>query len=382
LRASQRRGGVNPQSRNRPRRTSDSSGSRPSKAYTPPYRSLRSSEGVSNNRPTSVASAYSTGQETTAPIIRATRDSSRIIHRELVASIVGSANFAVPFEFAMNPGISASFPWLATQAQAWETYRFNKLEFKYFTRTGSTTPGSILLVPDYDAADAAPVSEQVASSYEDVTEDVPWKDQCCTLRPSSLHSIGPKKFVRTGPLAANLDIKTYDAGNLFVATTDGTAVSWGKLWVEYDVTLYTPQLPPTGAPLLSAQHFPNALNPTPTSANILGTAAGTLSPSGGSLVSVLGSVLTFNQPGLFEIYYNVNGTAVTIIPPTLGGGNTFSTTFGFTGAGNARAGNTTINGIIFAVVNAVTGGTVTFNNTITAGTSAELLVSQLPPLLV
>jgi len=61
-----------------------------------------------------------------------------------------------------------------------------------------------------------------------------------------MHPIGPKKFVRTAGLAANLDVKTYDAGTLFVGTIDGTAVNWGKLWVEYDITLYTPQLQPQG----------------------------------------------------------------------------------------------------------------------------------------
>jgi hypothetical protein len=41
----------------------------------------------------------------------------------------------------------------------------------------------------------------------------------------------------------------YDSGNLFVGTVDGTAVAWGKLWLEYDVSLFTPQLPPAGVAL-------------------------------------------------------------------------------------------------------------------------------------
>jgi len=55
-----------------------------------------------------------------------------------------------------------------------------------------------------------------------------------------------KRYIRNSALAANLDIKTYDVGNAFVCTTDGTAVNWGKVWLEYDVTLFNPQLPAGG----------------------------------------------------------------------------------------------------------------------------------------
>jgi len=354
-------------------------------AFQPPYpEPYPISEGVSNFKPTSAGSAYATGQATTAPIIRATRESSRIIHRELVGSIVGSTLFATPFAFALNPGLSASFPWLSTQAQAWELYRFNKLEYKYFTRTASTTPGSVLLIPDYDAADAAPNTEVIASSYEDVTEDAPWKDQCCTLRPSSMHPIGPKKFVRTAGLAANLDVKTYDAGTLFVGTIDGTAVNWGKLWVEYDITLYTPQLQPQGT-LQNAQHYAAAANLVPTSANMLGSAAGVISPSSTSnIVVVAGEVITFQQAGLFLVNYNVltATTATQTVAPAVGAGNVAVTTFGCFALGFNEAGSATAQMMQSAVVRAVIGGTITFNNTIVGGTNAELLITQLPPTLV
>jgi len=140
----------------------------------------------------------------------------------------------------------ATFPWLSNEAAGWEKYRFNSMKFCYYTRTGTSTPGSFMMAPDYDAADQAPLSEVAASAYDDTVEDAPWKDSCCVLPGSKLMGDMKERYVRGGQLAANLDIKTYDCGNLFACTVDGTAVIWGKLWVEYDVTLITPHVPPGG----------------------------------------------------------------------------------------------------------------------------------------
>lgn len=195
----------------------------------------------------SAAAAYAAGQNSgQAQIYRDSPDTCRIVHRELISSVSGTVAFTVANSFALNPGMAASFPWLSNEAQGWEKYRFNKLRFCYYTRTGTGVPGSVMLAPDFDATDAAPVSEVVASSYQDTVEDAPWKDICCDLQPRQLMGDMRERFLRFGALAANQDIKTYDCGNLHLCTVDGTAVSWGKLWVEYDVTLFTPQVPAGG----------------------------------------------------------------------------------------------------------------------------------------
>jgi len=317
-------------------------------------------------RQVGVSAAYASGQRSSAPRIQASRDSSRIVHRELIASVVGSQAFAVANQFSLNPGLQATFPWLSTQAQGWERYRFNKLKFCYYTRTGSNVPGSVQLVPDYDAADPAPVSEQVASSYEDVEEDAPWKDIECELRPAALHALGPSKFIRQGVLAANQDIKTYDAGTFFLCTTDGTAVNWGKLWVEYDVTLMTPQLNAGGGGSLAAFQ---AASSAPTSASFL--AAPTLGVNSLPLVSVSGNVVTFNQAGQFMMSYNVNGTTCTqTSPPAAAAGAVYSD---FTSAGS---GTSNLNQDF--ILSAVVGSTVTFDNTLVAGVGSGLIVAAIP----
>jgi hypothetical protein len=105
--------------------------------------------------------------------------------------------------------------------------------FHYVTRTATTTVGSVLLAPDYDASDSAPSSEVNMASYQDCVEDVPWKNLKCTLSPSSMHVIQQRKYLRTSAIPTGTDVKLYDVGNFFVATTGGANTdSIGKLYVE------------------------------------------------------------------------------------------------------------------------------------------------------
>lgn len=201
-----------------------------------------------SGRQASVAAAYATKSEGRAPKIQASRDTCNIKHREFIGNITGSILFALALSLSVNPGLSSTFPWLAIMAQGWEQYKFRKLRFVFLTRTGSNTPGSVIMSPDYDSSDAAPATEQIMTTYEGTVEDAPWKDNACNLKVNLLSGAGgPRKFVRTGALSPNQDIKLYDVANMFVGTVDGTAVAWGKLWVEYDVDFFVPCLPPTGA---------------------------------------------------------------------------------------------------------------------------------------
>jgi hypothetical protein len=330
----------------------------------------------SNTGVTAAAAAYSRGSRSSEPrFLSRDARSMRIVHRELVTSITGSATFTVANTLALNPGIAATFPWLSVEAQGWEQYRFNKLKFCYYTRTGTSTPGSMMLVPDYDAADSAPSTEQIASAYRDVTEEVPWKTEfSCVLDPAALLEPGNRKYVRTGALASNLDIKTYDGGNFFVCTTDGTAVPWGKLWVEYDVSFFVPQLPPTGSNAQQSQHITGA---TPTTASLLGTQ--TTVASSNSLVSVSGNVLTFAQAGRFLVNYNAVSTTDTVsTPPAVAAGASLVQTYGIAGSYYFVAGNGTTNLNISMLVSTSVGGTITFANTVVGGSTAELFVTAVP----
>ncbi len=187
------------------------------------------------------AAAYASGQRIREPRVKAGQASTRIQHRELIGNIAGTTTFTVNQNLALNPGIAATFPWLSTQASGWEQYRFHRLDFEYVTRSPTSATGDVFLSPDYDVLDAPPSTEQEVSTYRDTTEDACWKDQCCKLDPSAMFPIGPRKYVRDSSVAT-ADLKTYDAGRLYVVTNgQANTNSIGKLWVNYDVEFFVPQ---------------------------------------------------------------------------------------------------------------------------------------------
>jgi len=179
---------------------------------------------------------------------RSSHDEQRIVHREKVSKLVtpGTGAFTILAALSLNPGVAATFPWLSNEAAGWESYRFNRLRAIWVPTSGTAVAGDIMMAPDYDAADAAPGSETNMSAYTDAEEANVWARFACDMESDLLNGESRRKFVRTGALAANLDIKTYDSGNLFVASTDDAAANTGKLWLEYDVTLYNPHVPPGG----------------------------------------------------------------------------------------------------------------------------------------
>ena len=151
----------------------------------------------------------------------------------------------------IQPGLLTSFPWLAVVAQCWEKYRFRKLAYRYVTRQPTSIGGSLILAPEYDAADNPPTSEVVMCSYQNAKEGAIWRDHSIELDPASLHDRGEYKYIRTAALPPNRDIKTYDAGTFYTASA-GTVLlgaSFGKLWVDYEIELVIPTLPPEGVAL-------------------------------------------------------------------------------------------------------------------------------------
>lgn len=185
-----------------------------------------------------------TAANTSQPKFNRGSKSCRIVHRELVSSILGTDVFGLS-KLSINPGLVAAFPWLASQAANWEQYSFNRLSYHFYTRVGTGVFGSLMIAPDYDAADASPLTETQLCAYEDAVEDVVWRDQECKLDIAAMHSMGPRKFVRNTTVA-NQDIKTFDVGNLFIGTIGMSALIGaicGKLWVDYDVTFFVPQIP-------------------------------------------------------------------------------------------------------------------------------------------
>lgn len=176
---------------------------------------------------------------------------------ELVGDVTGSVAYACT-KYVLNPGLAETFPRLAREAAVWQHYRFTRLRFRYVTRTGTATDGSVIISPSYNPAEPAPADEKEASNTQDSIEDVTWsKEIVCNLKPQSMFSMGPKKQIRYFNIPG--DYNVYDAGNLYICTVGQTAATTiGKLWVDYTCEFYVPQSIPTNPELREMSQFGSA----------------------------------------------------------------------------------------------------------------------------
>lgn len=183
--------------------------------------------------------------KTARPKIVSLRNGDSVItHREYVGEVQAASGTPTIFSAAsypINPGQAAVFPWLSKIAANFESYIFQRLKFAYETEAPSTLGGTLVLAVDYDALDAVPVTKQQALAYRGSVRSPPWNDCCHTSVGEDLHKL-KSRYVRTGAIPANSDLKTYDVGNLFTITQGVTTASavCGELYVEYTVHLMTP----------------------------------------------------------------------------------------------------------------------------------------------
>jgi hypothetical protein len=185
--------------------------------------------------------ALSRQMTTNAPRIVGTARSFRVRHRELVDdTIPGSTTFVIQNTIQLNPGLSATFPWLAPQARQYEQYVVHLLRFLYMPIAPTSTQGSITLMPEYDPTDPAPATEYEASDQRGTVENNCWSPVALNCDVAAMMGSSKRKFVRGSAVAA--DLKNYDLGQVFVITNNMTgATAVGKLWVEYDFEFFEPQ---------------------------------------------------------------------------------------------------------------------------------------------
>lgn len=110
-----------------------------------------------------------------------------------------------------------------------------------------------MMAIDYDASDGAPLNETVMCAYNGAVETSVWNSITLRADPRSLNGTTKTKYIRDPDTEGiGLDRKLYDSGTFFLAMDDGPgtapsdAIGAGKVWAEYDITFYDPQLNPGG----------------------------------------------------------------------------------------------------------------------------------------
>jgi hypothetical protein len=265
-------------------------------------------------------------------------------HREYVQDINGSIAFAAN-SFSVNPGLPGLFPWLSGVAQRFESYRFRKLKFDFETESPTSATGTALLSLDYDASDASPTSKTQAMAYRSSVRSPVWSNCQLTCLQEDLNK-RTSFFVRKGAAPTGTDIKLYDVGNLNVCTMgQANGNNIGELYVEYEITLMTPQLGVAGQGEAVWGAFTGTSNSAPFS-TVTGILPATFISTGTTTST---TTWTFTQPWQGLVASTVVGTGLTAgvtyggsatvgaISSTVNSGGTQLTSYGLV---NAAAGQT------------------------------------------
>jgi hypothetical protein len=184
-----------------------------------------------------------------------------------------------------------------------------------------------------DATDAAPASKQEMLENEWKASAAPWQTFRLAVPLSTLKGLGPRKYIRSGTLASNLDLKTYDVGQLVVATLGMADTSnVGELYVDYEVELFTPVL---SASLLARISSRSITSSSALDTSVFGTTP-TLNTSGLD-VSATVNTITFNRVGNYLVESTIVGTGLfTAFVPVVSA-STANTALALSGISNAAA---------------------------------------------
>jgi hypothetical protein len=190
------------------------------------------------------------------PMMHNTGQSVIVRHREYITDILSSESFAVQKKFYLNPGLEASFPWLAAIAQNFQEYSWKGLVFEYVPTSGAsvastnTALGSVMVSTNYRATASDYTSKQAMLNDYFATDARPTEPFAHPIECDPRENPYNVQYVRTGAVPSGEDQKTYDIGVTTVATIGNPAAgnNLGELWVSYEVELRKPKLLSTGLP--------------------------------------------------------------------------------------------------------------------------------------
>lgn len=179
---------------------------------------------------------------------------NRVTHSEFIMDIHVDANEGNELyrgSIPINPGLSTTFPWLSKIAQAYESYNFIELSFKFINNVGASAQGMILLAPDYDCKDNnSSLTKRDLFSFLDRERGAIWRPLTMKCSPGK-EGFNKRKtyYVRTN--ASTEQTRLDDALEL-IYLVDGVSESTlvGEIWVHYTVEFFTPQIQEITNPMM------------------------------------------------------------------------------------------------------------------------------------
>lgn len=181
------------------------------------------------------------------PVMHSASESVVFRHREYIADVSSSSTF-VTTSYSVNPGLAATFPFLAAIAQNFQEYEFRGLVFEFKSTSAdalnstNTALGTIILAAQYRADAPAFVDKQQMLNEMWATDSKPAENNLLPIECDPSENPFKVQYVRAGAITSG-DIKMYDLCNLVVGSYGSQAQAVvGELWCSYDIILRKPLL--------------------------------------------------------------------------------------------------------------------------------------------
>jgi len=237
--------------------------------------------------------------------------------------------------YALNPGQSATFPWLSQCAADFEQYEIDGMIVVYRPTSGNATGantalGEVAMATNYNAAAVAFPNMQSLLNSEFAVTGPPSQANMHLIECDKNQSPYTELYVRTGGPPSSEDLKTYDFGLLQVATSGCQTLGQqlGELWITYDIVFFKPLLGGIDSGLdIPTDKFQltGVTGSTPLGTSQLQTVA--RGQIGGSINGATGTVYTFPQSyssGTYLIVFACQGTAAALTAPTMTVNNSYA----------------------------------------------------------
>jgi hypothetical protein len=169
-------------------------------------------------------------------------------HREFVAEVRSSTSYSVQRSFSLNPGVQATFPWLAKIASSYQTYSIKGMVWHYVPTSGSAISGtnnalgSVMLQTSYRSNDSPPSTKTELLNEYWSCEAVPSEAFCHPIECAPKENPFQVQYIRGLDVPEGDNILLYDLGTTHLAVSGMQAddVVVGDLWVTYEVELSKP----------------------------------------------------------------------------------------------------------------------------------------------
>jgi hypothetical protein len=172
----------------------------------------------------------------------------RVRHREFLGDISGSILFNKQ-TFAVNPGLSNTFPWLSVAAAQYQEYEIKGMILEFVSTCGNAISstnnslGTVVISTQYNPLDPAYINKIQMENSEFCTSGKPSSNLMHGLECK--RGLSPISNLYTRTLSTDLgnsDLRLYDFCNISIATVGmQEAVTIGEIWLSYDMCLLKPK---------------------------------------------------------------------------------------------------------------------------------------------